>query len=160
MRKREIAALLLMLAADRGTKWLAPRLPAEGMELIPGVLGLRYAENRGMAFSLFSGHPLVLGLFSLAAALVMAWVLWKKPLDRLSRAGLLLMLGGAAGNLPDRLFLGYVTDWIEFLFVQFAIFNLADTCLTVGCGLLIVSLLRPEKPRGGEPPAADPAGQG
>ena len=55
-----------VFAADRVTKILAPRIPAEGQVLIPGVLGLRYAENKGIAFSLLSGMPWVPGLMSLA----------------------------------------------------------------------------------------------
>lgn len=132
---------LAVLALDRWAKLASPALPPEGLTLIPGVLGLRYAENRGITFSLLSGVPWLLGCVSLAAVLVMLWVLLKKPLPLLPRIGLLLMLGGAAGNMLDRFFLGYVPDMIEFLFVNFAIFNVADVCLTVGCVLLIVSLL-------------------
>ena len=64
-------------------------------------------------------------------------------------AGLMLMLGGALGNLADRLLTGTVTDMIELLFVRFAVFNVADACLTAGCALMIVSLLfRPGDWRG------------
>ena len=130
-----------VLALDRWSKLAAPALPPEGVVLIPGILGLRYAENRGIAFSLFSGAPWLLGCISLAIILVMILVLRKKPLAPLPRVGLLLMIGGAAGNMLDRFFLGYVPDMIEFLFVSFAIFNVADACLTVGCVLLIWSIL-------------------
>ena len=56
-----------------------------------------------------------------------------------------MMLGGALGNLWDRLFLGYVPDMIEFLFVRFAVFNLADAGLVTGCALVMLALLRKEK---------------
>ncbi len=123
------------------TKLLAPGLPAEGIALIPGVIGLRYAENRGIAFSLLSGYPRLLGVLSLM--LIVAGYLWlrKKQFGSFPLAGLALMAGGAAGNMIDRLISGYVPDMIETLFVRFPIFNIADSCLTVGCVMLVISLL-------------------
>lgn len=130
-----------VIALDRITKLLAPGLPAEGVTLIPGVIGLRYAENRGIAFSLLSGYPRVLGILSLA--LIIGGYAWlrKKNLRTFPLTGLALMAGGAAGNMADRLISGYVPDMIETLFVRFPIFNVADSCLTIGCVMLIISLL-------------------
>ena len=130
-----------VLAADRITKILAPGIPLEGQVLIPGVLGLRYAENRGIAFSLLSGRPWLLGLLSLALIAGAFVFLRKKALHPLSLAGLMMMLGGAAGNMFYRFFLGYVPDMVEFLFVDFAVFNVADACLCAGCALVIIRLL-------------------
>ena len=129
------------IALDRVTKLLAPKLPAEGIALIPGVVGLRYAENRGIAFSLLSGHPRLLGILSLF--LIIAGFVWlrKKKLGSFPLTGLALMAGGAAGNMIDRLISGYVPDMIETLFVHFPIFNIADSCLTAGCVMLMISLL-------------------
>ena len=130
-----------VIALDRVTKVLAPGLPADGVVLIPGVIGLRYAENQGIAFSLLSGHPRLLGILSLL--LIAAGYVWlrKKDFGTFPMIGLALMAGGAAGNMADRLISGYVPDMIETLFVRFPIFNLADSCLTVGCVMLIISLL-------------------
>ena len=130
-----------VIAVDRVTKLLAPKLPAEGITLIPGVIGLRYAENRGIAFSLLSGYPRLLGVVSLM--LIAAGYLWlrKKQFGSFPLAGLVLMAGGAAGNMIDRLISGYVPDMIETLFMHFPIFNIADSCLTVGCVMLVISLL-------------------
>ena len=130
-----------VIAADRITKELAPGIPEGGITLIPGVLGLRYAENRGIAFSLLSGAPRLLGVLSLV--LIVAGFLWlrKKELKPFPLTALALMAGGAAGNMFDRLFRGYVPDMIEALFVNFPVFNIADACLTVGCVLLMASLL-------------------
>ena len=130
-----------VLAADRITKELAPGIPEGGVALIPGVLGLRYAENRGIAFSLLSGAPRLLGVLSLA--LIAAGFLWlrKKELKPFPLFALALMAGGAAGNMFDRLIRGYVPDMIETRFISFPVFNAADSCLVVGCILLIISLL-------------------
>jgi signal peptidase II len=132
---------LAVIALDRVTKLLAPGLPAEGITLISGVIGLRYAENRGIAFSLLSGYPRLLGVVSLM--LIAAGYLWlrKKQFGSFPMAGLALMAGGAAGNMIDRLISGYVPDMIETLFMHFPIFNIADSCLTVGCVMLVISLL-------------------
>ena len=129
------------LIVDRVTKELSPGIPPEGIPLIPGVLGLRYTENRGIAFSLLSGHPRLVGLLSLA--LILAGFVWlrKKRFAPFPLFGLALMAGGAAGNMLDRLIRGFVPDMIETLFVSFPVFNVADACLTVGCAVLMISLL-------------------
>lgn len=126
---------------DRIAKLLAPGLPAEGITLIPGVLGLRYAVNRGIAFSLLNGYPRLLGILSMI--LIIAGYAWlrKKNIRTFPLTGLAMMAGGAAGNMADRLICGYVPDMIETLFVRFPIFNPADSCLTIGCAMLIISLL-------------------
>lgn len=135
----------LVLAADRVTKLLSQHLPEEGQVLLPGVVRLRPVMNRGMAFSLLSGQPVLLGLLSLAVILGAFFALRGKKLSPLTMTGLMLMLGGAAGNMLDRFFQGGVPDMIELLFVRFAVFNVADICLTVGCALVMLSLLLPEK---------------
>ena len=130
-----------VVAVDRVTKLLAPGIPPGGIPLIPGVLGLRYAENTWIAFSLLSGSPRLTGILSLALMAGAYFWLRKKRLADFPLAGLALMAGGAAGNLPDRLIRGYVPDMIETLFVRFPIFNAADACLTVGCVMVMISLL-------------------
>ena len=126
---------------DRITKAGADGIPPEGKTLLPGILGLRYTQNTGAAFSMLSGHPWLLGVISLAAVAAAFLVLRKKQLSGLTVTGLMMMLGGAAGNMTDRFLTGYVPDMIEFLFVDFAIFNVADTFLCIGCALTAVSLL-------------------
>ena len=132
---------VLILAADRITKALASDIPPEGTVLIPGVLGLRYTRNTGAAFSMLSGHPWLLGILSLAVIAAAFLILRKKKLSALTAAGLMMMLGGAVGNMIDRFLTGYVPDMIEFLFVRFAIFNVADTFLCIGCALTAIGLL-------------------
>ena len=130
-----------VLAADRVTKILARGIPEGGQVVIPGVVGLRYAENKGIAFSMLSGMPWIPGLLSLLVIVAAFIYLRKKELHPLSRAGLMMMLGGAVGNMIDRFAYGFVPDMIEVLFMKFAIFNVADACLCVGCALVIIRLL-------------------
>ena len=134
-----IAAAIFI--ADRVTKILAPRIPEDGQALIPGVLGLRYAENKGIAFSLLSGMPWALGLVSLLIIAAVFFFLRGKKLRTMTLTGLMMMLGGAAGNMADRFIHGFVPDMIEVLFVEFAVFNVADMFLCIGCGLVILQLL-------------------
>ena len=133
--------VILVLIADRITKELAGGIPADGITLIPGVIGLRYAENRGAAFSMLSGAPRLLGILGLAV--IAGGYVWlrKKEIAPFPLAGLALMAGGAAGNMTDRLVRGFVPDMIETRFIDFPVFNIADSCLTVGCVLVMVSLL-------------------
>jgi signal peptidase II len=90
---------------------------------------------------MLSGAPRLLGVLSLA--LIAGGYIWlrKKKIATFPLAGLALMAGGAAGNMFDRLIRGYVPDMIETRFISFPVFNVADSCLVIGCILLIISLL-------------------
>lgn len=135
-----------VIAVDQLSKAAAQFLGERRLVLIPGVLGLRYAENTGMAFSLFSGKPWLLGLLSAVLVIAGAAALRRYRLGRWNGAAAMLMLGGAVGNMLDRLFRGYVVDMLEVLCFQFAIFNVADAMLTVGCALMAYSLIfRPDE---------------
>lgn len=133
-----IAALVLL--ADQLTKHLARQM-TEAIPLAPGLLGLRHCENTGMAFSLLSGQPWLLGVLSLMMIALGAWLLHGYRLGPWSRTAAMLMLGGAAGNMLDRLIRGAVTDMIEILAFQFAVFNVADAALVIGCVLMALTLL-------------------
>ena len=143
MKKKTVfwIVVIAVVVIDRITKELAGGIPAEGITLIPGVVGLRYAENRGAAFSMLSGQPRILGVLSLA--LIVGGYIWlrKKEIAAFPLTGLALMAGGAAGNMFDRLIRGFVPDMIETLFVSFPVFNVADSCLVVGCVMVMISLL-------------------
>lgn len=140
------AALLAVLAADRVTKRLAVSVLSGGAKVfIPGVLGWRYAENTGAAFSALSGSGLLLIL--LTAALIIAAIVWylrHGDCNRWLAAGVTLIVAGGLGNLYDRLTLGYVIDFIEVLFVRFAIFNVADVAVVCGTVCLIIGILKTE----------------
>ena len=138
--KRYAWMAVAVVMADQLVKALARRLTGP-MTLIPGLIGLRYSENTGMAFSLLSRHTWLLTAFSALLILVGWRVMRRYRLGRLSRIAAMLMLGGAVGNLIDRLLAGYVVDMFEVLLFRFAIFNVADAALTVGGMLLAVTLL-------------------
>ena len=136
---------VLTVIVDQGTKWGCAHL-TESVPIIPGVLALTCAENTGMAFSLLSGYSWLLGMLSALCILVGWLVLRRYILGTISRIAAMLMLGGAVGNMIDRLLRGYVVDMFEVLFVDFAIFNVADAALCVGTALLAYTLIfRPQE---------------
>lgn len=138
-------------------KWVVAHIALGGTrDFIPGVLGLTHVRNTGMAFSLLSGHTWVLTLISAVVAAALVYFILRGKLSRWEKAMLALILGGAVGNLIDRAFQGYVVDMFRTLFVDFAVFNLADSFIDVGaavfCVLYIVRTFREEraKKRAGE----------
>ena len=136
---------LLAALADRLTKHLVAQLYPRGGALIPGLLNLRPVENRGVAFSMFSGQGLGLTLFTAALiAGIVGWLATHPRAPKLLRTGLWLIAGGGLGNLYDRLTAGGVSDFIELAFVRFAVFNVADVCICVGAGLVLLGSLRKE----------------
>ena len=134
-----VAAVVL---ADQLTKWWAVDRLASGPVHVLWRLDLSLSVNTGSAFSLFQGATGVLIVVAVVLVSVLLVLVWRAP--TLGRAAILgLILGGALGNLADRFFRdlhGGVVDYIDFHF--FPSFNVADSCITVGCILLVISLLR------------------
>jgi signal peptidase II len=114
----------------------------ESVELIPGFLSLTYIKNDGGAFGILGGSQVLLLAGSAVAIAVVLWMLLSGAGSRLTTLGCGLILGGAAGNLLDRLTAGEVTDYVHFSF--WYIFNAADAAITVGVALLLISTLRPD----------------
>ena len=130
----------LVVAADRITKVLAMGLEYR-CRLVPGILNVRYVENTGIAFSMFSGGGIGLVLFTfLLIAGLLVWLLVRPQEPKLLRWGLWLIVGGGLGNLYDRIVYGYVIDFLEFAFVRFAVFNVADACICAGAALAVLAM--------------------
>lgn len=147
--------VLAAVAADQAIKALVVATMALGasIELLP-FLALYHARNEGIAFSMFSGFD-DLWLAALAGLVLffVGWLWWKTPAERrLSHFAFAIIVGGAIGNLIDRVRLGYVVDYVLFHTPvwSFAVFNLADACISVGAAIIILDefLLgrRAEKP--------------
>ena len=140
---------LLVALADRLTKVLVARLCPRGGVLIPGIINLRPVENQGIAFSMLSGKGLGLVLFTAALiAGLVAWLVTHPDDPPLLRTGLWLIAGGGLGNLYDRLAMGSVSDFIELAFMRFAVFNVADVCICVGAGLVLLGSLTGDRKDG------------
>lgn len=135
--------VLVAIALDQVIKAIVVATMPLGaaIELVP-FLALFHARNTGIAFSMFAGLGDV-GLSLLAGAvLVVVLILWwKTPAERrLTHFGLAIIVGGAIGNLIDRVRLGYVVDYVYFHTpaFDFAVFNLADACITVGAIIILL----------------------
>lgn len=111
------------------------------IELLP-FLALYHARNTGIAFSMFAGlGDIGLSLLAAAVLAVVLYLWWKTPAERrLTHFGLAVIVGGAIGNLIDRIRLGYVVDYVYFHTpaFDFAVFNLADACITVGAIIILL----------------------
>lgn len=138
-------AAALLVALDQAVKLAVRSCLALGQQivLIPHVLALNYVQNTGMAFAALGGRATLLGIVSLVVSVALVIVIVKKLLFHhpAGLAILSLILAGAVGNLIDRLLMGYVTDMIEVLFIQFYVFNIADCCVVAGGILLVIYTL-------------------
>ena len=134
---------------DRLTKMWAEMHLAGEPDIIPGVIGLRLARNTGVAFSMFSGARIITIAFT--ALIILGIIIYllaeKRPsaLGRIGRAGLWLFAAGGIGNLYDRIFYGYVVDMLDFRFMDFAVFNVADIAVCVGAGLAALGYIIAER---------------
>lgn len=144
-----IAAVVFLL--DRLTKsWVRGRVGAFDIHrVIPGFFNIVHTENPGAAFSLLadaSGAWRSVFLIGLSAtvAVFIAVMLWRGAEAGLVRAGLALVLGGALGNLFDRVVSGTVTDFLELYYgtYYFPAFNVADSAISIGAGLLLIDMIR------------------
>lgn len=126
---------------DRLTKvWAQSALGAGRIiDVIPGVFRLNYVENTGAAFGMLQGRQGLLSVVTglVLAALLVCLIVYRRRLPSLPKAALWVLFGGALGNLADRVLYGYVIDFMEAVFVRFPVFNVADICVCVGCGLLM-----------------------
>ncbi len=136
--------LLISLAGillDQVSKWLCMvYLKAAGsVTIIPGLLKLTYLENRGAAFGSFSDQRWVFMIFSTVAIVgVTVYLLAFSERNRLLRWALALIISGGIGNMIDRVSLGYVIDMIDFYAIWPYIFNVADSFVCVGAGMVVL----------------------
>jgi len=146
----------IVVLLDRWTKHIvATRIAMYShIQIIPGFFRLTHTENTGAAFSLFADSPahwktaLLIG-FSLVAMVIVSILLWKQARG-LTTTGiaLSLILGGAFGNLWDRIASGRVVDFLLFYIQQYQwpVFNLADSCIVIGASLLVLEILLHKPP--------------
>jgi len=151
MRKYHFLIAILVIALDRITKIaIARRLSFhDSIQVIPGFFRIIHTENRGAAFGLFADSPsewkvALLIVFSLVALLIVSALLWKNSQSlNVTGVALSLILGGAIGNLWDRVVSGHVVDFLLFYVGQYQwpAFNMADSAIVVGASLLVFEIL-------------------
>lgn len=139
-----ILALVGFIAMDQVLKVLVIYFlkPIGSITLIPHVLDLHYVENTGVAFGMFSNMPIILSIIVAVIAAIGIYIIVKRKISSpIGHWALVVMIAGGIGNFLDRIFYGFVVDYIEFTFVDFAVFNFADMLITCGAGVMIVYLI-------------------
>lgn len=139
-----VVLVVAIVALDQATKaaaraWLSA---GDGVTLVPGVVELTLVRNVGAAFGVLGGH---IGAFVACAAVVVAvciaWLALARGHTRFETVALGMVCAGAIGNVIDRLALGYVTDMIRPLFIDFPVFNVADIAITCGFVLFLGAVI-------------------
>lgn len=145
-----ILAIILVLGIvllDQLSKWLVVAFVKDApVVVIPKVLNFEYAENRGMAFSLLENNRWIFMTLSCVAIVALSYYLYKTyKVSKLQNIAVAFIIGGGIGNMIDRVLLGYVIDFIDFCAfpkIWYFTFNVADSFVCIGAGLMFVYLLR------------------
>ena len=142
-----IVVMVASVFVDQLTKQLVVNFldREEPFELIPGVFRFSYVENDGAAFGMLDDHRWIFMLVSTVAIIGLLIYMWKFcPKNNILMWGLSLIVGGGIGNMIDRIFLGYVIDFLDFCAfpdLWMWVFNVADACVCIGAGLVILYLI-------------------
>jgi signal peptidase II len=155
LRYKAYAAAAAVCALDRITKWMVETWVSmvDTYSVIPGFFAIVHTQNRGVAFGLLDNsangwQSSLLVVLPLLAVVLLSALLWHpRRLDRRSLWAFSLILGGAAGNVFDRIVWGRVTDFLLFYLgrYQWPAFNVADSAIVIGSGLLLLDLLRSKR---------------
>jgi signal peptidase II len=155
VRVKAYGTAVAVFALDRITKMIVESRVSflDTHKVIPGFFDIVRSQNRGVAFGIFNDstsewRTTLLVIASVAAVALVTAMLWNpQKLQRYSFWGFSLILGGAAGNVFDRIVSGRVTDFLLFYIgdYQWPTFNVADSAIVIGSGLLLLDLLRPKR---------------
>lgn len=141
-----VLMILALILFDQGTKYLAKFYFASGTDksIIDGFFSLTYLENRGAAFGIFKDQKFILVGLTAIVIIGLTIYLFKGHTTKPLRIALILIIGGAIGNLIDRVFLGYVVDFFHFYIedvFNFPVFNIADISVVCGTILMAITIL-------------------
>ena len=134
-----ICVFIVILIADLLTKYFTVGID---QEVVPGFFKFFYIENTGAAWNIFAGNQIGLLIISIISiVLIVIYTIFEKTNSKLLYTSLGFILGGALGNMFDRIVFGYVRDFIKLEFINFPIFNIADIALTIGVILITIYLI-------------------
>ena len=141
-----ICIVVGVIFLDQLTKWLAV-IFLEGGPSVPVIswfIQFSYVENTGAAWGMF-GEPgqrwIFLTLSSIAIVAILLYVFIAKPKSVLLRTALAFIVGGGIGNMIDRVLLGYVVDFLDFTFMDFPVFNVADSFVCIGAAMMMLYII-------------------
>ncbi len=139
-----VVIMILCVVLDQWTKGLVVEKLAgiDTYPVIEDIFHFTYVENRGAAFGMLADHRWVFMILSSVAIVAMlVWLFWEKPKSWWFRSATAFIIAGGIGNMIDRVRLGYVVDFIDCRFIDFYVFNVADSFVCVGCGMFIVGAI-------------------
>ncbi len=147
--KKEISIVGLFILIDQVVKLFAMKIQ-EPIVLIPNFLQLDYVKNYGVAWSMFNNKTIFIIIFSIVAIAYLFYILNQYREHLIIHFGILMMIGGAFGNVLDRIFRGFVVDYVDVVIFgyDFPVFNIADMLLV--CGVIIIFLETFRKAKNGE----------
>lgn len=143
----EVLLILVFVSVDLLTKtfiYEPINAGAPDIVLINNILKFTAVQNTGASFGIFKGNAIILAIISLIIIIVVFIIQMfslTKLKDKTFRFGLILIVAGGIGNIVDRFLLGHVRDFIYFELINFPVFNIADSCLTIGCVLIIIYVI-------------------
>ena len=142
LKSRIFLAAGFVFAADRLTKYFIMKSLAleESVKVIPGIFHITLVFNNGAAFGVLRNYSLFFIVFSfITIALILLIISKARQMEALFAMSLALILGGASGNLVDRLKFGHVIDFLDFRI--WPVFNIADSCIAIGIALIAFSII-------------------
>lgn len=142
-----LAAVMLILLDQLSKQWIVNHIPLNAIrKCVPGIFSLTYLRNYGAAFSIFQNQQWLFTVITLTVVGAACYYFIKNINGNFwFLFGLLLIISGGIGNFIDRLRLSYVVDMVHLDFMNFAIFNVADSYLTVGVVILFIALWKEEE---------------
>lgn len=145
MKRKHLFLLIIILVFDQLTKTLISSKMElfQSISVIENFFSITYVQNTGAAWSILEGNMMFFYMVSVVALFLMIMFYRSNDCDKISEWGIVLMLGGTIGNFLDRLRLQYVVDFLDFNIFgyDFPVFNVADICLCIGVGVLILSFV-------------------
>ena len=139
-----ILIIVLCIAADQLTKICAAAnlKDISTLPIIENIFHFTYVENRGAAFGMLADHRWVFMILSVVGiAAIFVYLTVTKPKSWWMRLALCFIVGGGVGNMIDRIARGYVIDFIDCRFINFYVFNVADSFVCVGCAIFIIAVI-------------------
>lgn len=139
-----VAAILALVGIDQWTKSLAVAKLQSPIELIKGVFEFAYVENRGAAFGILQNHQMMFAAFTVIVVILIFAFYLKIPQGKKYlplNISLVVLIAGAIGNFIDRIYLGYVVDFLYFKLINFPVFNVADIYVTCSAFLLVILVM-------------------
>lgn len=142
-----LAAVAALVAIDQAVKqFIVTNFEGKDIPLLGDFMHIYYVRNTGAAFSLFQGRTVLLSVITSVMIVVCIWLLVRGlPRGGFGKAALVFIAAGGLGNLIDRIVRGYVVDYLYPKFINFAIFNIADSCVVIGAIIICIYLIASEK---------------